>query len=140
MLHPTRLVYTLVIGLCCLPRTGAMQVDRWQQLLFTAAQARDRGYYAEAERLLEEARGLARQSEHHDSAVTSALNNLGLLYQLEGKYAEAEDLLLKSLEMPADDRERASILHNLGAVYRREGRWKEAEQAIRHALALWGKS
>jgi tetratricopeptide (TPR) repeat protein len=59
----------------------------------------------------------------------------------EGRYAEAEGLLLSALGGKYDDDLiRAKIAHNLGSLYQREDRYHDAEQMFRRALEWRQKS
>jgi tetratricopeptide (TPR) repeat protein len=62
----------------------------------------------------------------------SLSNNLGSLYQTQGRYAEAEPLYQRSLAIRekafgTDHVAVALSLHNLAAFYDEQGRYAEAE-------------
>ncbi len=78
--------------------------------------------------------------EEHPN-VTQSLNNLALLYQAQGKYAEAEPLYLQALELNKkllgiEHPYVAKNLNNLAALYRSQGRYTEAEPFYLQALEL----
>ena len=76
-------------------------------------------------------------AQQTDPAV---LNNLGSLYYSNGRYAEAEPLLNRAIEIwssePAAQPQLATALHNLAAVYRAESRFAEARALYERAVEL----
>jgi len=73
--------------------------------------------------------------------LTTSLNNLAELYDLQGRYSEAEPLYLQALELTQDllgkDHPNvASILNNLAFLYGSQGRYSEAEPLYLQALEL----
>ena len=80
-----------------------------------------------------------------DIGRSQSLSNLALLYHAQGRYAEAEPLLQRSLAI----REKAlgpehphvgTNLNNLAEFYRVQGRYAEAEPLHRRALAIREKA
>jgi tetratricopeptide (TPR) repeat protein len=74
-------------------------------------------------------------------SVASSLNSLALLYNSQGRYAEAEPLLQQALELRKrllgeEHPSVASSLHNLAALYSSQGRYAEAEPLYLQALEL----
>ncbi len=70
-----------------------------------------------------------------------SLNNLATLYQLQGKYAEAEPLYRDALKIQRETlgekfTDTATSLNNLAALYRDQGRYAEAEPLYRDALKI----
>ena len=68
--------------------------------------------------------------DHPDVAVS--LNNLGQLYEAEGRYADAEPLFKRSLAiwekaLGPDHPDVAASLNNLAVFYQRQGRYADAE-------------
>jgi tetratricopeptide (TPR) repeat protein len=74
------------------------------------------------------------------------LHNLGIMYMLQGRLAEAEELLLSALAEPEKLHGREdmttigvlnqlSVLNGLGALYLKQGKMAEAEETILKALA-----
>lgn len=116
------------------------------------------GYYKETELLLFEAldirlRLMALQSsEPIDTLVNfnyilMKFNNLATLYYQQGRYEEAEDLLLPVIELKKvlvrkEHREMALLISNLAQIYSQQGRYQEAEalciQALEINRRLWG--
>jgi tetratricopeptide (TPR) repeat protein len=74
-------------------------------------------------------------------ALATSLNNLANLYYNQGKYSEAEPLLLDALEMrkqlfTGDHPDVASSLNNLALLYHNQGRYSEAEPLYLEALEM----
>jgi tetratricopeptide (TPR) repeat protein len=74
-------------------------------------------------------------------ALATSLNNLAVLYDNQGKYSEAEPLLLDALEMrkqlfTGDHPDVASSLNNLALLYHSQGRYSEAEPLYLDALKM----
>jgi len=74
-----------------------------------------------------------------------ALNNLALLYDNQGRYAEAEPLYKRALAiwekaLGPDHPEVAMGLNNLGNLYEDQGRYGEAEPLSKRALAIQEKA
>ncbi len=77
--------------------------------------------------------------------VALALNNLALVYDEWGKYAEAEPLFRRVVTMleqvlPLDHPDLAGSLHNLARCCRFQGDLSQAEQLGRRALAILEKA
>ena len=73
--------------------------------------------------------------------VSIILNDLALLYQHQGRYADAEPLLQRALAIDEkafgpNHREVAASLHNLAELYRTQGRYADAEPLYTRALAI----
>ena len=74
--------------------------------------------------------------------VALSLNNLAELYVNEGKYAEAEPLLKRSLTthekvLGPDNVHVAPILNNLAKVYWIEAKYSDAEPLLKRSLAIY---
>jgi CHAT domain-containing protein len=71
----------------------------------------------------------------------NGLGNLGALYYVQGRYAEAEPLDKRALaiheKLLGPD---PNNLNNLGTLYRVQGRYAEAEPFLKHALEIREKS
>jgi tetratricopeptide (TPR) repeat protein len=100
--------------------------------------------YPEAQREIERALGLRRLvlGEEHLDTLT-AISELGVLYQGQGKYAEAETLFIKALEVrrrvlgPDPNTTRSMV--NLSEVWLRQRKYAEAEPLLREALSNYEK-
>ena len=71
-----------------------------------------------------------------DSGFGLALNNLALLHVRNGKYHQAIELCLKSIDLLEDDTSQAISWNNLGNIYRMLEEYGQAEQAYRKADEL----
>ncbi|MBD2392488.1 tetratricopeptide repeat protein [Aphanizomenon flos-aquae NRERC-008] len=74
-------------------------------------------------------------------ALATSLNNLAVFYDNQGKYSEAEPLLLDALEMrkqlfTGDHPDVASSLNNLALLYHNQGKYSEAEPLYLDALEM----
>ncbi len=70
-----------------------------------------------------------------------ALNNLGLLYYSQGKYAEAEPLFKRALAIEEkalgpDHPDLATTLENMADLYKKTGRLDEAKRFEERAQAI----
>ncbi len=91
---------SLLVGLVCLalwPAYTSAQGGLWETYMAAATKAFQQGNYPEAEdqlgAALKEAEGFGPQ----DPRLATNLNNLGELYRLQGRYAEAEPLNKRAL-------------------------------------------
>jgi tetratricopeptide (TPR) repeat protein len=94
--------------------------------------------YEEFARLIEDYLG----PEHPDTA--QGLNNLGLLYDAQGHYEEAESLYQRALQirekvLGPEHPDTAQGLNNLGWLYYAQGHYEEAESLYQRALQTWEK-
>lgn len=98
--------------------------------------------YEQAEPLFQKALAIYEKtlgSEHPD-AVT-CLNNLGTMYQRQGRYAEAERLHKKVLEvrrkiLGPDHYSVAQSMNHLASSYREQGKLDEAEPLVLDAITI----
>jgi CHAT domain-containing protein/Tfp pilus assembly protein PilF len=107
--------------------------------------ARDQESYSEAERYFERAlTGLQRLPNAPPFEVATAMDDLGDLYGLEGRFDDGERMLKQALKL-LDQAYGASvqtapnydkILNDMGNLYKDAGRLPEAEAALRRALAI----
>jgi CHAT domain-containing protein/Tfp pilus assembly protein PilF len=107
--------------------------------------ARDQESYNDAERYFERAlAGLQRSPNASPVEVATAMDNLGDLYGLEGRFDDGERLLKQGLNLLDQaygaNAERApnydKILNDLGNLYKDAGRLPEAEAALGRALTI----
>ncbi|MHC5722447.1 MAG: tetratricopeptide repeat protein, partial [Nostoc sp.] len=73
-----------------------------------------------------------------------SLNNLALLYNSQGRYSEAEPLLIQALTLTRklvgeEHSDVATSLNNLALLYNSQGRYSEAEPLLIQALTLTRK-
>ncbi len=75
----------------------------------------------------------------------AALNNLAMVYNEQGKYADAEDLFKRALAIYEKTRGAspptvASTINNLAALYDEQGKYADAEGLYKRALAIREKA
>ncbi len=106
---------------------AAVRADTWKDYMEAARAAHERGNDAEAERevlaALEEARNIGPGDPH----LPYTLNYLALLYQTQGRFAEAEPLYRRAIAtwgnlLTEDHPNVAMSLNNLAALYRTQQR------------------
>ncbi len=135
----------LLVGLVCLalwsPAHASAQGGQWNTLNAAGIEAYQRGDYAEAEKrwsaALKEAEGFGPQ----DPRLATSLNNLGFLYQAQGRYAEAEPLYQRALAIKEkalgpEHPSVATSLENYAALLRNTGRTTEAAKMKARAKAI----
>ncbi|NOT48924.1 MAG: tetratricopeptide repeat protein [Acidobacteria bacterium] len=103
------------------------------------------GKFAEAEKILQEQIQLLEKarikSDSDYSQTSAALNNLGLLYNEQKKYKEAEETHRRAIRLrekhdPPPRRNLAVSFVNLGKVFYDQGKSLEAEPFFREARAI----
>lgn len=101
------------------------------------------GLYDEATEQLETAVATLRGAEGAQAraSLASALHNLGVAYDLQGRYGEAERVFREELELAEGGREPdelqlARALNSLGIVLWNQGRDADAEEVLQRALAV----
>lgn len=100
------------------------------------------GQNTEAEALYK--RGLAIDEKAlapDDLSIAGLLNNLSVLYRVQGRYADAEPILKRSIDvyekaLGPDDLQVAISYYNLGQQYYSQGRYAEAEAPMRRGLDI----
>ena len=112
----------------------------WEGRKRAGDEAYRRGNHGEAERHWK-----AQLEFEVNMGMTGSLDNLAMLYQAQGKYAEAEPLYERSLAMTEktlgpEHPEVAQILNNLASLYQAWGKHAEAEPIIVRALAIMEKA
>ncbi|NIQ03685.1 MAG: tetratricopeptide repeat protein [Nitrospinaceae bacterium] len=142
-------ILAIVVGvvgtLLYLKTTFFPPVPPWEAHTRAALEAYQTQNYSEAETQLTAALKEAEQFPQGDYRLAETLRNLAEVYQQQSKYAEAEPLLKRSLEIEeknlgADHPNVAGHLTNLGTNYRRQKKFKEAEPLYRRALEIWEKA
>lgn len=98
--------------------------------------------YAKAEEWLKHLLQIKEAAGQCVSAVFAlALNELALVYSVQGRYAEAEPLYQRSLEIRGktlgeDHHDVAESLHNLARLYHAQGKYAESEPLHERALEI----
>jgi tetratricopeptide (TPR) repeat protein len=72
---------------------------------------------------------------------SASLNNLAVLYKMQGRFAEAEGLYTRALaiyenEISPRDPTLLGSLNNLAVLYYDQGRYAKAESLYKRALAM----
>ena len=75
----------------------------------------------------------------------TSLNSLAVLYQSQGRYAEAEPLFKRSLAirekaLGPDHPDVGTSLNNLAVLYQSQGRYADAEPLLKRSLAIAEKA
>jgi non-specific serine/threonine protein kinase/serine/threonine-protein kinase len=101
------------------------------------------GLYDEATRLLESAVATLRgvEGEQAQASLAGSLHNLGVVYDLQGRYADAEQVFRDKLALAEqrdepDEQELARTLNSLGIVLWNQGRYAESEEVFQRALTV----
>ncbi|MBT7806879.1 tetratricopeptide repeat protein [Candidatus Poribacteria bacterium] len=92
-----------------------------------------------AQRTLNERALRAAREEGVPGNEGAALGNLGVVYELQGRWQEAEGCYDQSLAIfkgLGDRHGEGQTLNNLGIVYRLQGKWQEAERCYDQSLAI----
>ncbi len=117
---------------------------KWESYMAAGVKAYQQSNYPEAEKqwvaALKEAEGFGPQ----DPRLATSLNDLGEVYRLQGKYAEAEPLYKRSLAiyekaLGPEHPNVATSLENYAALLRKTGRSDEATEMEARAKAIWAK-
>ena len=103
------------------------------------------GKYADAERLAKKALDLAQRESGIDTDdYATSLNDLGLIYEAEGLFQEAEPVLRQAVaieeKVRPNTRDLATVLNDLAIVYDDEGRYGDAEKLCLRAVEIDEKS
>jgi len=139
---PIGLLLVVVALACWWPLTAPTQDPRWQALSAAGLKAYQQGRHPEAEKQFEAALEEAEGFGSRDLRIATSLNNLAVLYKLQGRYREAEPLLLRALAireqaLGSEHPDVAQSLDNLAGLYHSQGYHREAEPLLRRALAIY---
>ncbi len=139
----------LLVGLVCLALAAVayvfLQVGPWETYMAAGDKAYQQGNYPEAEKqlvaALKEAEGFGPQ----DPRLATSFNNLALVYQAQGRFADAGPLYQRSLAiyekaLGPDHPDVGTSLNNLGELFYAQGRYAEAEPLYQRALAIREKA
>jgi tetratricopeptide (TPR) repeat protein len=130
-----------IIDLTIIHAEAMVLIDKIAKYLMDA-----KAEYSKAEPLYQRSvaiREKALGKDHPEVAVL--LNNLALLYRIQGHYAEAEPLYQRSLvilekALGKDHPNVANSLNNLAFLYYAQGHYAEAEPLFQRSLAIWEKA
>jgi len=105
----------------------------------------DHALYTQAELLLQQALAICEHApDPEDTYIGVILNNLALLYQAQGKYAQAIPYGQRALDfyektLGPDHSETAKTLNNLALLYKVQGKYEQAEPLYQRARAIYEK-
>ena len=137
---------TLMLAFALLASSPALAGEaEWKTHMDAGESAYGAGDYRAANARFEAALREAESFGANDPRLADTLNNLGLLYKTQGRYADAEPLYLRSLEirkkaLGPDHPDVGEGLNNLAALYHAQGRFGEAEPIFKHGLAISEKA
>ena len=124
--------------------SGIFQGLRWILLTYHANRLYKLGQYDQgiliAEQAVKLSQSFGKNHVFHIFAAVS-LNNLAELYRYQGRYSEAEPLLLQAIEidkiaLPTNHPDFAIHLNNLANIYNSQGRYSEAEPLYKQAIEI----
>jgi CHAT domain-containing protein/tetratricopeptide (TPR) repeat protein len=122
------------------------QESRWAELMKRANALRKEGQIVQAIPVAEEAERVAEKSfRANDTKLAMTLNLLGTMYDEQGRYADAETAIRRSLDIREkvdgpDSPETAKSLTALAFAYYHEARYADAEPLFKRALAIREKA
>ncbi len=140
------LVSVLALSVLAIAVPAAFAQDtKWEKANAAGMEAYQQGRYAEAEKRWLAALEEAENFGPDDQRLATSLNNLALLYQAQGKYAEAEPLYQRSLGimekvLGPEHPDVAASLNNLAELYRNQGRYAAAEPLYQRSLGIMEKA
>ncbi|WPD23950.1 MAG: tetratricopeptide repeat protein [Candidatus Electrothrix scaldis] len=121
-----------------------LEKDNPDYLLAAGQMARTLADYDLAQEWLERLLKV-REAEKNDTSLGLVLNELGLLYRLQGKYTEAEQIIKRSLAVQEktlgkNHPDLVLTLNNLVGLYEDHGRYVGIEPLIKRALDICEQS
>jgi tetratricopeptide (TPR) repeat protein len=134
----------IMIGavLACLSLCGVAcaEATEWDKTLDAGTRAYKRGQYAEAETLLKTALQQAETFGGQDARLATSLNQLAEVYKVQKKYADAEPLYKRCLDirertLAPDNMDLLASRFDLAALYYNQGHWDKAESLYKRFLA-----
>ena len=134
------LIGGIALWLMYAPNQGA----KWAGYITAGQQAYQHADYAEAEKQFEAALKEAEAFGPDDVRLATSLNELGLVYRAQGKYAEAEPLFKRALAildraLGPKHPDVALVLKNYAALLRKTGHSGEATMMGLRAKAIRAK-
>jgi tetratricopeptide (TPR) repeat protein len=123
-------------------RAGAVE---WEKLLNEAQSAAQSKDYDKAVKLYGDAADECLSSKLEDKFLAKTYNDLALVYEAQGKYADAEANLNKALAIKEKLGEKGDFsmpatLGNLAQIYRRQGKFDLAKVQYERAIAIVEKN
>jgi tetratricopeptide (TPR) repeat protein len=122
-------------------QTVTADVGEWERHSDAGKTAYRQRRYSDAEKEFLMALQKAEKLGSYDPRLARTLNDLAAVYSTQEKYAEAEPLYRRALEIlergeGAEQPDTATSLNNLAVLYDTQGRYSEAEALYRRALAI----
>ena len=144
---PPNLLAAGLLGIACwamAAEPSLAQPSRWEELMAAGARAYQEGRYAKAEQQVKAALKEAETFGPEDPRLAASLNNLALLYDAQGNYAQAEPLYKRSLAivekaLGPEHPDVATALENYADLLRKTKREAEAENLEARAKAIRAK-
>lgn len=120
----------------------AATAKTWQQLVSQGESQYQNGELKAAESSFNEAMKECRSFPADDVRVARTQNNLGVVLEQSGKYAEAESLYKKALQirqakLGKNDPAIADTVNNLANLYKDRNKYTEAEPLYMKAIAIY---
>lgn len=139
----SKVVPAVMVALAC----GALSVEAaktWQQHIDEGETKYEQGDLKAAEVSFTEAMKESKKFPADDVRVARTLNNMGVILDHSGKYAEAEPMFQKALKireakLGKSDPAVADTLNNLANLYKDQKKYKEAEPLYTRAMAIYSK-
>lgn len=144
----TRLTSWFLAGLLVLVLSHAdtqAQQETWEQHIRAGLAAQQQGNYGEAVKQIKAALEAAKAFGPDNPRLATTLNNLAVLYDEQGRYAEAEPLYKRALAivekaLGPEHPNIATNLNNLVSLYLFQGKYAEAEPLVKRSLAITEKA
>ncbi len=141
-----KVCWMLVVIFCVVlvSTPASTQEMQWEKHMATAAKAFQQGRYADAKKSLQAALKEGERLGPQDPHVALSLNNLALLYHVQGKYAEAMPLYERALviskkALGPEHKQVAILLENCAYLLREMNREVEAAEMEARAKAIRAK-
>src|SRR5215510_6471809 len=141
---PTRpsLLLTLLLFLLVVSLSQAQDIE-WRTLMDSAETLYQKGEYIRGMAVAMKAMETADRRD--DVAVSLSLNIVAKLYAAQARYAEAEPLYKRSIEIQektlgSDHPDTAPVINNLATLYTRQGLYAKAEPLYKRSLTIFQKA
>lgn len=140
-------ILALVVAICGTAlyfTSNFLQEEPWENHIGFGISSYQSGNYTEAENHFKAALKQANTFGTGDSRLHFTLNNLSEVYRVQSKYAEAEPIIKRVLEIDekslgVDHSNIAASLSNLADNYIAQEKYSQAEPLYKRALAIWDK-
>jgi tetratricopeptide (TPR) repeat protein len=138
--------YLLVpLSILLLVANGSAQVASWEDENSAGLRAYQQRNYADAEKFFNSAFKQATEFGERDPRLATSLNNLASLEHAQRKYANAESLYRRSLDLSEkifgpESPKLAGVLNNLGNLLQEQARYSEAGPLLQRALGIREKA